>query len=99
MDVPRGEGFLPEYSRENLIDLYRKEKDSHAKVRLLAAIHRKEGLKYYEIGWRLKYPSTTIKDWLMRMHKEGIQRRYNKRKPGRPKKLTNEQVENLKKTF
>jgi len=41
----------------------------------------------------------TIKDWLHRMHKEGIHRRYNKKQPGRPKKLTDEQLEDLKKTF
>lgn len=99
MDVPKGEGFLPGYTLEDLIELYKKEKDSKAKIRLLAAIHRKEGLTYTEIGWRLKHSSMTIKDWLHRMHKEGIHRRYDKKKPGRPKKLTDEQLKDLKKTF
>ncbi|MBU7027867.1 MAG: hypothetical protein HXS48_13100 [Theionarchaea archaeon] len=66
MDIPRGDAFLPEYTREDLIELYLKEKDSKAKMRLLAAIYRKEGLKYREISWRLKYASTTIKGWLRR---------------------------------
>ena len=99
MDVPRGEEFLPGYTREDVTQLYRKEKDSKAKVRLLAAIYRKEGLTYWEIGVRIKYSSTTVKDWLHRMHKEGIHRRYDKKHPGRPKKLTDEQLEDLKKTF
>jgi len=99
MDIPKGEGFLPGYTRKDLVTLYRKEKDSKAKIRLLAAILRKEGLTYMEIGQRIKYSSMTIKDWLHRMHKEGIHRRYNKKQPGRPKKLTDEQLEDLKKTF
>lgn len=46
MDIPRGDAFPPEYTWEDLIDLYLKEKDSKAKVRLLSVIYRKEGLKY-----------------------------------------------------
>jgi len=44
MNVPRGDAFLPEYTREDLLWLYDKEKDPKAKVRLLAAIHRKKDL-------------------------------------------------------
>jgi len=36
MDVPKGEEYLPSYTQENLITLYRKEADSKAKIRLLA---------------------------------------------------------------
>ena len=99
MEVPKGEEFLPGYTLEDLTTLYRKEKDAKAKIRLLAAIYRKEGLTYWEIMGRIKYSSMTIKDWLHRMHEEGIHRRYNKKKPGRPRKLTDEQLEDLKKTF
>jgi transposase len=53
----------------------------------LTTLYRKEGLTYWEIGWRIKYSSMTVKDWLHRMHKEGIHRRYNKKKPGRLKKI------------
>jgi hypothetical protein len=35
--VPKGESFLPNYSSEELTELYHKEEDSKAKVRLLAA--------------------------------------------------------------
>lgn len=99
MYIPRGEGFLPEYTLEDLKELYSKEKDRKATLRLLAAICRKEGLTLGEIGAQLKHPSTTVKDWLHRMHKEGIQRRYDKPRPGRPRKLTDEQLEDLKKNF
>lgn len=97
--MSKGDAFLPGYTLKDLEALYLREKDSKAKIRLLAAIHRKQGLTYTEIGWRIKYSSMTVRDWLHHMHKEGIHRRYNKKKPGRPKKLTDEQLEDLKKNF
>lgn len=90
--VPRGEGFLPLYTKEELIDLYHKEVHLKAKVRLLAAIYRKEGLTLQEISERVKYPLTTVGDWLRRLHEEGIQRRYSTKQSGRPKKLTEENL-------
>ena len=96
MDVPKGDAFLPEHTLEDLNGLYRREKDSDAKIRLLAAIYRKEGKEFGDIGCLLKYASTTVGDWLRRMHKEGIYRRYNKKSPGRPKKLTDKQLNDLK---
>jgi len=96
MGIPSGDAFLPEYTLEDLLWLYRREKDSEAKIRLLAAIYRKEGKGLGEIGYLLKYPPTTLGDWLRQMHKEGIHRRYNKKKQGRPKRLTDGQLNNLK---
>ena len=96
MDVPKGDAFLPAYTLEDLNELYRREKDSDAKIRLLAAIYRKEGKEIGEIGYLLKYAPTTLGDWLRRMHKEGIHRRYNKKSPGRPKNLTDKQLNDLK---
>lgn len=89
--VLKGEEFLPKYTKQELIDLYRKEKDPKAKVRLLAAILRKEGRTLREISDRVKHPLTTVGDWLRRMHLEGISRRYSIKQPGRPRRLTNEQ--------
>jgi transposase len=94
-DIPKGEEFLPLYAKKDLTDLYQKEKDPKAKVRLLAAIYRKEGLTYQEISDRLKYPLMTVADWLRRLHEEGIQRRYSIKQPGRPRKLTDEELSHL----
>jgi len=69
MGIPSGDAFLPEYTLEDLLWLYRREKDSEAKIRLLAAIYRKEGKGLGEIGYLLKYPPTTLGDWLRQMHK------------------------------
>jgi transposase len=94
-DIPRGEEFLPLHTKKDLISLYQKENDLKAKVRLLAAIYRKEGLTYQGISERLKYPLMTVADWLRRLHEEGLQRRYSIKQSGRPNKLTDEELSHL----
>ncbi|VVB54056.1 Uncharacterised protein [uncultured archaeon] len=64
--ILKGESFLPNYTARELTELYHKEEDPKAKVRLLAAILRKEGKTFNEIGSSLKYPLTTVRDWLIR---------------------------------
>lgn len=81
---------------ETLIDLYHREKDAKAKIRLLAAILRKEGKTFDEIGVTVKYPLTTIRDWLSRIHGEGISRKIDIKQTGKPKKLTDDQINQLK---
>jgi len=76
--------------------LYHRERDAKAKIRLLAAIFRKEGKTYDEIGQTLKYPLTTIRGWLSRIHTEGMSRKNDIKQTGKPKRLKDEQIENLK---
>jgi transposase len=94
--TPKGESFLPKISIDELNGLYQEEKDPIAKIRLLAAILRKEGKTLEEISLTVKHPLTTVGDWLRRLHTEGISRKNNKKQPGRPKRLTDKQIENLK---
>ena len=96
MIVPRGEEFLIRYSVEQLTGLYRKENDPKAKIRLLAAIKRKEGENLEEISDGIKRPLTTVGDWLRRMHTKGIHRRYSIKQSGRPKRLTEKEVKELR---
>jgi transposase len=76
--------------------LYHRERGAKAKIRLLAAIFRKEGKTYDEIGLTLKYPLTTIRDWLSLIHIEGISRKSDIKQTGKPKRLTDEQIKKLK---
>lgn len=76
--------------------MYHRERDAKAKIRLLAAIFRKEGKTYDEIGLTLKYPLTTIRDWLSLIHIEGISRKSDIKQTGKPKRLTDEQIKKLK---
>lgn len=81
---------------KKLTDLYHRERDAKAKIRLLAAIFRKEGKTYEEIGLTLKYPLTTIRDWLSLIQIEGLSRRSDIKQTGKPKRLTDEQIRKLK---
>lgn len=79
-----------------MTDLYHRERNAKAKIRLLAAIYRKEGKTYDEIGLILKYPLTTIRDWLSLIYIEGISRKSDIKQTGKPKRLTDEQIKKLK---
>jgi transposase len=81
---------------DELNGLYQKENDPIAKIRLLAAISRKEGKTLEEISLSVKHPLTTVGDWLRRLHTEGIMRKNDKKRSGRPKRLTDKQIEDLK---
>ncbi len=94
--TPRGESFLPNISIDELNGLYQEENDPIAKIRLLSAILRKEGKTLEEISLTVKHPLTTVGDWLRRLHTEGISRKNNKKQSGRPKRLTDKQIEDLK---
>ncbi len=89
--------FLPEISKVKLQELYKKERDSKAKIRLLAAILRKEGKSLSEISHSIQKPIMTISDWLRRIDKEGLHRAYNIKQTGKPSKLTKEQLNELEK--
>ena len=93
----KGEQFLPNISMKYLKEQYKKEKDSKAKLRLLAAILRKESKGLREISKSIHKPFTTISDWLKRFEKDGLKRMYNLKKSGRPSRLNKEQLKQLKK--
>ncbi len=94
--TPRGESFLPNISIDELNGLYQKENDPIVKIRLLASILRREGKTLEEISSTVKRPLTTVGDWLRRLHTEGISGKDDKKRSGRPKRLTDKQIEDLK---
>lgn len=93
----RGNEFLPEISEAKLRNTYKKEKDSKAKIRLLAVILRKEGKSLSEISSSIQKPIMTISDWLRRVEDEGLHRVYSIKQTGKPSKLTKEQLNQLEK--
>lgn len=95
MNVPKGEEYLKEYPKDELMEMYRKEKEGKPKIRLLAAILRKEGKTLEEISDLIKYPLTTIKGWLHEMHRAGIERIHPIKQPGRPRRLTEKELRDL----
>ena len=47
--ISKGSDYLPEKTKVELLKLYQKEKESKACIRLLCAIHRKDGKSIIEI--------------------------------------------------
>ena len=92
--VPKGSEYLPERSIEDLVTIYRREKDSKASIRLLCAIHRKNGKSIPEIAEILIIPVSTVSDHLRRLLQD-FSRLYDKRNQQRPSKLTSKQHQQL----
>ncbi len=97
--MKKGEKFLPDYSREDLMKLYQKEKNAKAKLRLLSAILRKEGKSLDYISQSIQIPKTTVHDWLSRLEGNGLNGLVDIKQPGRPSWLSDEQKEELKKVL
>lgn len=95
--IKKSDKFLSNISKEKLKQLYGKEKNAKAKIRLLASIQRKEGKTLDEIAYSLQKPKTTIHDWLKRMESEELKGCYDIKQKGNRSKLTFEQKEELKK--
>lgn len=86
--LPRGPAFLPSVPVARLRAMVRTETNRKAQMRLLAAMHRKQGKKEELIAATLQQPLTTVHNWLRRLHEGGLVRRADKKQPGRPPRLT-----------
>lgn len=93
--IKRKDEFLPDISKGELKQLYGKEKNAKAKLRLLAAIQRKDGKTLDDIAFSLQKPKTTIHDWLKRIEIKGNNGFYDLKQKGNKSKLTLQQREEL----
>lgn len=93
--LQKGENFLADISKAELSALYKKENSVKGKLRLLAAIQRKEGKTLDEIAYSLKKPKTTIYDWLQRTENKNLKNLYDVKQSGRPPKLNKEEKNKL----
>ncbi len=94
--TPIGEAFLPGLSATRLERFYRSERDSRAKLRLLAAILRKEGKTMGTISDQLHVPVGTVHAWLRRLLERGLKELHDKHRSGRPSMLGLEQLKELR---
>lgn len=95
----KAKDFLPGYSLKELRVLLNEEKDRKAKTRLRACILRKEGKTITQLVKLLRKPRTTVFDWLSRIQKFGLDRRYNKKQPGNKGQLSKEDYLKLEKVL
>src|SRR3989338_6128989 len=87
--------FLVDISLLELKKMYHLEKNAKAKLRLLAALKRKEGNTLEEIAYSLQKAKTTIHDWLRRLEDNGVKKIYDIKQSGKPAKLTKQQLDEL----
>jgi len=95
--LQKGDRFLSDISKGELKKLYGLEKNAKGKLRLLAAIQRREGKTLDDIASSLQKPKTTIHDWLKRLESKGIDNLYDIKQPGKPTRLTQAQEKELEK--
>lgn len=94
--TPIGEAFLPDLSVARLEKLYKREKNSRAKLRLLAAILRKNGMTMGQIADNLHTPVGTIHAWLRRLLDGGLNKVHDEHRTGRPSKLRIDKLKELR---
>ena len=94
-NLPKGEDFLPKVSIDELQRLYREETKAKPKLRLLCAIHRKEGSSLDEIVAYTNMKRRTVHDTLRRFMERGIDAKDNGKRGGRPSKLSEKQRKQL----
>lgn len=91
--------FLRNTSVKKLKQLYKKEKNGKAKLRLLAAIHRKKGKSLDDISRLLEKPRRTIHGWLTYFQERGVSAKDSVKQTGRRPVLTAKQVKELVRTL
>ena len=78
---------MPNVSRKRLLQSIRKEKNTVARDRMLACLHRKEGWSIRRICKIMVRPYSTMRDWLWRMQEGGIRCRHDKERGRRKCKI------------
>ena len=89
--LAKGNDFLPSTPLRTLRQLYRTEQEKNAKIRLLAAIHRKQGKSIGMISGVLERHERTVHDWLWDFQNLGIAGKDRAKKPGRRPTLSSVQ--------
>lgn len=97
--IKKGREFLPTISKKELKKFYKDERNAKAKLRLLAALRRKEGETLDSIAFSLEKPKTTIHDWLKRFEYDTLERLYDQKQSGKPALLTENQLKELEKAL
>jgi len=97
--LAKGDDFLPKLSLEELRELHAAEASAKEKLRLLIAIKRKEGASFDAIAEQLEMKRITVNKILHRFQERGISAKTDEKRSGRPRKLTQKQLKNLRKAL
>ena len=94
-NLPKGEDFLPRVSIQELRRLYKEEQKAKPKLRLLCAIHRKEGKSIDDIAGFTNMKRRTVHETLWRFVDRGVSAKDSIKQSGRPPELTEKQRREL----
>ena len=95
LKVKRGEEFLPDVSISQLSEMQKNEPPGKSRDRLKAGKLRKRGRTLDRIADIVEYAKSTVHGWLLRMQEEGLERRHDRKSPGRPPRLSGDQISEL----
>ena len=87
---------MPQVRLKRIKRMVGRERDGTERSRLQAAKMRKEERGIREIAGELCKPYSTVRDWLVRMHRRGPGGRFNKRRRNRKRILDNQVLRMLK---
>lgn len=87
-DLPKGEHFLPGVSAGEIRRLYDDEGKTKPKMRLLCALHRKQGKSIDQIASIANMKRRTVHDCLRRFAERGVEAKDSVKQAGRPPELT-----------
>lgn len=94
-NLPKGKSFLPKISIGNLRRMYGKEQKTKPKLRLLCAIHRKEGKSIDKIVAATHIKRRTVHAILLRFMERGIEAKDSIKQKGKEPKLNMQQRQKL----
>jgi len=95
--VPSGNHFMKGTSINFLRKTCKTETNGKAKIRLKAAILRKQDMTYSQICTSLDILPSTLSYWLIRMNQEGVKASHHRIHPGAKSFLSVNQLASLKK--
>ena len=89
--LPDGAAFMPQMRLKRIEKMIGREREGTERSRLQAAGMRKEGTGIMGIAGVLRRPYSTVRDWLVRLHRRGPRGRFDRRR-GRRKKIPDNRV-------
>ena len=95
-NLARGEEFLPDISLNELKKQIAAEKERQPRLRLLVALNRKQNKSIDQIADSVGLYRRSVHDILHRFEERGIKAAKTMPKPGRTKRLTTKQLQDLR---